>query len=88
MEYYLPGLHLLCSAAEGHVRVAGAGAIPLLLLDIRDEAATLGSFPFAAPVVKNLLNQLIILFQQQFGFLETNGLQNKHRQAKVSAMAT
>lgn len=76
--YYLPGLHFLCSPAEGHVRVAGAGAIPLLLFDAWDEGATLACFPFAAPVVKHLLDQLIVLLQQQFGFLETDRLQKEH----------
>lgn len=60
---YLPGLHLLCPSAEGHVRVASARAISLLLLDKREEAASLADFPLAAPVVKHLLDQLIVLFQ-------------------------
>lgn len=66
---YLPSLHLLCPSAKGHIRVAGARAIPLLLLDAGDEAATLASFPLPAPVVKDLLDQFIVLLQQQFGFL-------------------
>lgn len=66
---YLPGLHLLGPTAEGHVGVAGARAIPLFLLDVGKEEATLASFPLATPVVKHLLDQLIIFFQQQFGLL-------------------
>lgn len=73
-DSYLPGLHLFCPSAEGHIGVAGARAIPLLLLDGGDEGATLAGFPLATPVVEHLLDQLIVLLQQQFGLLETDEL--------------
>lgn len=60
---YLPRLHLLGSSSEGHIGVAGAGAISLLLLHIGDEDPGLEGFSFAAPVVKHLFDQLIILLQ-------------------------
>lgn len=71
---HLSGLHLLRPATEGHVGVAGARAIPLLLLDVGDEAAATARFPLAAPIVKHLLDQLVVLLQQQFGLLETDEL--------------
>lgn len=60
---HLSGLHLLRPATEGHVGVAGAGAIPLLLLDVGDEGAATARFPLAAPIVKHLLDQLVVLLQ-------------------------
>lgn len=57
----LSGLHFLSATSEGHVGVVGAGAIPLLLLDCGDERVGLAVFPLAAPVVKNLLDELVIL---------------------------
>lgn len=80
LDSYLPSLHLLRPSAEGHIGVAGARAIPLLLLDIGDEGAALAGFPLAAPVVENLLDQLVILLQQQFGLLETDELQSNTRE--------
>lgn len=81
-DSYLPGLHLLRPSAEGHIGVAGAGAIPFLLLDVGDEGATLAGFPLAAPVVEHLLDQLIILLQQQFSLLETDKLRSNIRETK------
>lgn len=63
-ETYLPRLHLLCPPPKGHIGVAGARAIPFLLFDNRDEEATFADFPFAAPVIKYFLDQLVILLQQ------------------------
>lgn len=57
----LSGLHFLSATSEGHVGVVGAGAIPLLLLDGGDERVGLAVFPLAAPVVKNLLDELVVL---------------------------
>lgn len=68
-------MHLLRPASEGHVGVAGAGAIPLLLLDVGDEGAAAARFPLATPVVEHLLDQLVVLLQQEFGLLETDELQ-------------
>lgn len=76
-DTYLPCLHLLCPSAEGHIRVAGARAIPFFLFDNWDEEATFADFPFAAPVIKYFLDQLVILFQQQLGLLETDKLWDK-----------
>lgn len=56
-------MHLLRPATEGHVGVAGAGAIPLLLLDVGDEGAAAARFPLAAPIVEHLLDQLVVLLQ-------------------------
>lgn len=57
----LPGLHLLSASSEGHVGVTRAGAVPLLLLDRGDERIGFAVFPFAAPVVKNLFDELVVL---------------------------
>lgn len=57
----LSGLHFLSATSEGHVGVVGAGAIAFLLLDSGDERVGLAVFPLAAPVVKNLLDELIVL---------------------------
>lgn len=70
----LSGLHLLGAPPEGHIGVTGAGAIPFLLLDVCDEGAALATFPFAAPVVEDLLDELIVLFQQQFGLWKAHQL--------------
>lgn len=75
----LPGLHLLCAPSEGHIGVTGTGAVPLLLLDGGDERVGLAVFPLAAPVVKDLLDELIILLQQQFGFRKAHQLRNADR---------
>lgn len=83
---HLSSLHLLRPSAEGHVRVAGARAIPLFLLDSGDEGATLAAFPLAAPVVKHLLDQLVVLLQQQFGFLETDKLESNTKRAEISSL--
>lgn len=83
---HLSGLHLLRPATEGHVGVAGAGAIPLLLLDVGDEGAATARFPPAAPVVKHLLDQLVLLLQQQLGLLETDELQAVQGD-KIAALA-
>lgn len=58
---HLSGLHFLSATSEGHVGVVGAGAVPFLLLDGGDERVGLAVFPLAAPVVKNLLNELVVL---------------------------
>lgn len=76
-DTYLPGLHLLGATPEGHIRVAGGGAIPFFLFDSGDECATFTTFPLVAPVFKHLLYQLVILLQQQLGLLQTNQLQHK-----------
>jgi len=79
---YLPGLHLLRPSAEGHVGVAGAGAVPLLPLAGGDEGPPRAGFPLAAPVVEHLLDQLIVLLQQQLGLLETDELRGNRRETK------
>lgn len=56
----LSGLHFLSATSEGHVGVVGAGAIPFLLLDSGDQRVGLAVFPFAAPVVKNFLDEFIV----------------------------
>lgn len=81
---YLPGLHLLRPSTEGHVGVAGARAIPLLLLHVGDEGATLAGFPLAAPVVEHFLDQLVVLLQQQLGLLETDELRRDPSRCKRS----
>lgn len=81
-DSYLPGLHFLCPSAKGHIGVAGARAIPFLLLDVGDEGTTLAGFPLAAPVVEHLLDQLIVLLQQQFGLLETDELRGNTGETK------
>lgn len=78
-DTYFPRLHLLCPSTEGHIGVAGARAIPFLLFDNGDEEATFTDFPFAAPVIKDFLDQLVILLQQQLGLLETDELWDKER---------
>lgn len=70
----LPGLHLLSASSEGHVRVTGAGAVPFLLLDGGNERVGFAVFPLAAPVVKDLLDELVVLLQQQFGLREAHQL--------------
>lgn len=70
----LPGLHLLSASSEGHIGVTGAGAVPFLLLDCGDERVGLAVFPLAAPVVKDLLNELVVLLQQQFGLRQAHRL--------------
>lgn len=74
----LPGLHLLSASSEGHIRVTSAGAVPFLLLDGGDERVGFAVFPLAAPVVKNLFDELIVLLQQQFGLWKANKLRNTH----------
>lgn len=73
----LSGLHFLSAPSEGHVGVVGAGAIPFLLLDGGDERVGLAVFPLAAPVVKDLLDELIVLLQQQFGLWKAHQLGHK-----------
>lgn len=63
MCLYLSGLHLLRPSTEGHIGVAGARAIPFLLLNVGDEGTALAGFPLAAPIVKHLLDQLVVLLQ-------------------------
>ena len=75
----LPGLHLLSAPSEGHIGITGAGAIPFLLLDGGDERVGLAVFPFAAPVVKDLLDELVVLLQQQFGLRKAHQLRNGYR---------
>lgn len=70
----LPSLHLLGAPSEGHVRVTGAGAVPFLLLDGGDERVGFAVFPFAAPVVVDLLDELVVLLQQQLGLGKTHSL--------------
>lgn len=48
---YLPSLHLLCATPEGHVSIIVGGAIPLLLLDLRDERRSPAVLPLPNPVV-------------------------------------
>lgn len=75
----LPGLHLLRAPSKGHVGVAGAGAVPPLLLDVGDERVGLTVFPLAAPVVKDLLDELVILLQEQLGLRKTHRLRHTDR---------
>lgn len=75
----LPGLHLFGAPSEGHIGVTGAGAVPLLLLDVVDESVGLAVFPLAAPVVKDLLDELIVLLQEQFGLWKAHQLRNTDR---------
>lgn len=75
----LPGLHLLSASSEGHVGVTGAGTIPFLLLDGGDERVGFAVFPLAAPVVKDLLDELVVLLQQQFGLREAHQLRSTER---------
>lgn len=75
----LPGLHLLGAPSEGHIGITGAGAVPFLLLDGGDEGVGLAVFPLAAPVVKHLLDELVVLLQQQFGLRKAHQLRNTDR---------
>lgn len=75
----LPGLHLLSASSEGHIGVTGAGAVPFLLLDGGDERVGFAVFPLAAPVVKDLLDELVVLLQQQFGLREAHQLRSAER---------
>lgn len=75
----LPGLHLLGAPSEGHVGITGAGAVPFLLLDGGDEGVGLAVFPLAAPVVKHLFDELVVLLQQQFGLRKAHQLRNTNR---------
>lgn len=70
----LPGLHLLSAPSKGHIGVVGAGAVPLLLLDGGDQRVGFAVFPLAAPVVKDFLDELVVLLQQKFGFRKTHQL--------------
>lgn len=58
---HLSGLHFLGSASEGHVRIVGARAVSLLLLDGLDEGAALTRFPFLAPVFEHFPDKLVVL---------------------------
>lgn len=75
----LPGLHLFSAPSEGHIGVTGAGAVPFLLLDVVDESIGFAVFPLAAPVVKDLLDELVVLLQQQFGLRKAHQLRNTDR---------
>lgn len=70
----LSRLHLLGASSKGHVGVTGAGAVPFLLLHGGDEGVGFAAFPLAAPVVEDLLDELVVLLQQKFGFRKTHKL--------------
>ena len=74
VDAHLAGLHLLGPPPEGHVGVAGAGSVPLLLLHHGQQAARLAHLPLAAPVVEHLLDQLVVLLQEQLRLGETHQL--------------
>ena len=44
------------------------------MLDAGDEVARMAAVPLAAPVLKDLLDKLIVLLQQQLGLLQTDQL--------------
>lgn len=79
----LPGLHLLRAPSEGHVRVSGTGAVPSLLLYGRDQRVGFAVFPLSAPVIEDLLDELVVLLQQQLGFRKTHKLKGKKTKQEV-----
>lgn len=79
---HLSGLHLLSSPPEGHVGVVVGGAIPLLLLDLGDEGGPPAILALPHPVVVDSLDQVVILVEQQLGFLQGYELQ-EHRKGAV-----
>lgn len=72
---HLSGLHLLSPPAEGHIGVVVGGAIPLLLLDLRDERGPPAVLALPHPVVVDSLDQVIVLVEQQLGLLQGHQLQ-------------
>lgn len=72
---HLSGLHLLRPPAEGHVGVVVGGAVPLLLLDLGDERGPPAVLALPHPVVVDSFDQVIVLIEQQLGFLQGHQLQ-------------
>lgn len=74
---HLPGLHLLRPPPEGHVGVAVGGAVPPLLLDVRNQRRTSAGLPLPHPVIVDRLQQVVILIQQQLGLRQRHQLRTE-----------